>query len=259
MNILINILVFVLGCLLSVGVRAAWPDDPFGSPMWAYNIERYLGSDARVVHDDRVNLRVPEFAEDSAQVPLTVDLSAFPEAPGQIVAWVDLNPVPHLFSASPGPQPLTLLALNFRVQQATTVRVAVQDREGVWHIGSRYVDAAGGGCTAPSQTMSNPDWERHFGTIRGGAFSRAEGMRYKVNVMHPMDSGMVGNIPAFFIGEVELRQGNGQPLLLSMALSESAAENPMFVFEFGQRPPQATLWLRDNNGNQFERRLGGDL
>lgn len=94
MNILINILVFVLGCLLSVGVRAAWPDDPFGSPMWAYNIERYLGSGARVVHDDRVNLRVPEFAEDSAQVPLTVDLSAFPEAPAR--SWPGWISTPYL-------------------------------------------------------------------------------------------------------------------------------------------------------------------
>ncbi|UYG02787.1 quinoprotein dehydrogenase-associated SoxYZ-like carrier [Halomonas sp. LR3S48] len=242
----------------SVLAHAEVPDDPFHSPMWRYNLERYLGSDIEVRHDERIDLQVPAFAEDSAQVPLTLDLSRFPHRPRRIVTWVDLNPVPHLFSYDPGELPLRVISLNFRVQQATTVRAAVQDEAGTWHVASAHVDAAGGGCTAPSLTAANPDWERSFGTIHGRAFPRGDHLRYKTHVMHPMDSGMVGNVPAFFIDRVELRGAGETSPLLSLTLSESAAENPMFVFELPQPPSAPLLWMRDNNGNVFERRLEGD-
>ncbi|SDX32447.1 quinoprotein dehydrogenase-associated SoxYZ-like carrier [Marinobacter mobilis] len=248
--------------LLLLAWAPAWagiPVDPYSSPMWQYNIERYLGNVTSVVLDEQIRVEVPPFAENSSQVPLTVDLKDFSGTAREIVAWVDLNPIPHLFSLTPGPTPTTLLSLNFRVQQATTVRVAVLTDEGVWHLGSAYVDAAGGGCTAPSMTIANPDWEKNFGTIRGGAFSRVEGVRYKFNVMHPMDSGMVSGVPVFHIENVIMRDSVSEEPLLTMTLSESAAENPMLVFELEQQAPDAVLWMRDNNGNEFERRLGGQL
>ncbi|MDX1633292.1 MAG: quinoprotein dehydrogenase-associated SoxYZ-like carrier [Marinobacter sp.] len=250
------LLVTVLG---PTAAQAGVPADPHNSPMWEYNLQKYLGDDLTVVHDDRVQVQAPPFAEDSAQVPLTVDLAAFPGRIQRIVAWVDLNPIPHLFTYQPGNREARLIALNFRVQQATTVRAAVLDESGVWHVGSAYVDAAGGGCTAPSMTAANPDWEKNFGTIRGGAFSRLNATRLKANVMHPMDSGMVGNIPAFHIQQVELRAegsaADAKPVL-AMSLSESAAENPMFVFELVGESSDLILWMRDNNGNVFERRFG---
>ncbi|MDX1756814.1 MAG: quinoprotein dehydrogenase-associated SoxYZ-like carrier [Marinobacter sp.] len=250
-------IVLLFFILLGGPVQGAVPEDPFGSPMWEYNLNRYLGEGREVVLDERVVLTVPPFAEDSAQVPLTLDLSGFPGEVDEIVTWIDLNPIPHLFTLTPGATPTRLISLNFRVQQATTVRAAVRDRHGVWHIGSAYVDAAGGGCTAPSLTAANPDWESNFGTIRGGAFSQVPGVRYKFSVMHPMDSGMVGDVPAFHIESVRLAVPGADEPLLSMTLSQSAAENPMFVFELERQPAGAMLWLRDNNGNVFERRLGG--
>ncbi|WP_165856035.1 quinoprotein dehydrogenase-associated SoxYZ-like carrier [Marinobacter sp. JSM 1782161] len=233
-------------------LAAAYPDDPYRSPMWDYNLDRYLGDGAEVVLDERIDLKVPPFAEDSAQVPLTVDLSAFDRPVQTVITWVDLNPIPHLFTVEPNTR-VSVVSLNFRVQQATTVRAAVQDAAGVWHVSSAHVDAAGGGCTAPSVASANPDWEATFGQIRGGAFSPVDRSRLKVSVRHPMDSGMVGNIPAFHIERLELRAGRGEANLLTMTLSESAAENPVFVFELPDAPPVYDVWMRDNNGNQFER------
>ncbi|MCE8040338.1 quinoprotein dehydrogenase-associated SoxYZ-like carrier [Halomonas sp. MCCC 1A11062] len=251
-----------LAWLTSTPAIAEVPEDPFRSPMWDYNLARYLGEGADIRHSDTVVLKAPPFAEDATQVPLTVDLSAFPHAVQEVITWVDLNPVPHLFTLRPEAADIRTVALNFRIQQASTVRAAVRDDQHIWHIGSIHVEAAGGGCTAPSVTASNPDWANSFGQVRGALFSPAGGMpgsRLKAQVMHPMDSGMVANIPRFNIESVELRHAASQQRLASMTLSESASENPLFVFdlEHHDEPAGIVLLLRDNGGNLIESHLGG--
>lgn len=254
-------------CALLLLAEAAWaelPADPLGSPLWEYNIERYLGQDVSVVVDDRVGLSVPDFAEDSTQVPLAVNLSTFPHKATKVVTWVDMNPVPLLFNADSRDGGLRLISLNFRVQQASSVRAAVLDEQGVWHIDSGFVEAAGGGCTAPREVISSSDWENEFGTLRTGLFSSDGKTRIKASLLHPMDSGMVGNVPAFYVGDVEVRQEGSDAVLLAMTLAESAAENPMFVFEFEDgnedesegKSEDLTIWMKDNNGYRFEGSIG---
>lgn len=251
-------------CVLLLLAEAAWADlpaDPLGSPLWEYNIERYLGEGARVVVDDRVGLSVPDFAEDSTQVPLAVNLAGFPHQAAKVITWVDMNPVPLLFDADSGGAGLKLVSLNFRIQQASSIRAAVLDEHGVWHIDSGFVDAAGGGCTAPREVVSSSEWENEFGTLKTGLFSSDGTTRIKANLLHPMDSGMVGNVPAFFVGDVEVRQEGSEAVLLAMTLAESASENPMFVFEFANgehtESKALTIWMEDNNGYRFEGEIGG--
>ncbi|MDN6320999.1 MAG: quinoprotein dehydrogenase-associated SoxYZ-like carrier [Marinobacter sp.] len=251
-------------CALLLIAEAAWaglPVDPLGSPLWEYNIERYLGEGVEVVVDNRVGLSVPGFAEDSTQVPLAVNLSEFPHEVAKVVTWVDMNPVPLLFNADSSDGGLSLISLNFRVQQASSVRAAVLDEQGVWHIDSGFVEAAGGGCTAPREVISSSDWENEFGTLKTGLYSSDGNTRIKASLLHPMDSGMVGNVPAFYVGKVEVRQKGSKALLLSMTLAESAAENPMFVFEFegekGGASEDLSIWMKDNNGYRFEGAIGG--
>ena len=246
-------------CAFTLFASASWadlPSDPLGSPLWVYNIERYLGQDITLVVDERVGLSVPDFAEDSTQVPLAVNLREFPHKVMKVVTWVDMNPVPHLFTANSTDGQLKLVSLNFRVQQASSVRAAVLDEQGVWHIDSGYVDAAGGGCTAPREVLNNSDWENEFGTLKTGLFSDRGNTRIKASLLHPMDSGMVGNVPAFFVGAVEVRNEASDNLLLTMTLAESAAENPMFVFEFEGGIPHLSIHMKDNNGYQFEGAIG---
>lgn len=244
--------------LMAIKAMAGLPEDPYRSPMWQYNIERYLGDDARVVHSEQVQVKVPGFAEDSAQVPLTLTLDQFDQDIQRIVSWVDLNPVPHLFSYQPHHGAPGTIALNFRVQQATTVRAAVQDMSGIWHIGSARLDAAGGGCTAPSETASNPHWSDQLGNTHGKQFARPDGTRLKLQIMHPMDSGMVSNIPLFHINEIQIHRSgaHADTLIGRMKLSESAAENPQFVFDFSHPDNESyTLSIRDTQANTFRRTL----
>lgn len=239
-----------LGWLLLSNPLWAGDSDPLQSPMWGFHQTRFLGA-APYEFDERVVLTAPPFAEDSRQVPISIDASALGQEVVRIVAWAELNPIAHIFTFFPEGPVAPRIALNIRVEQATPLRAAVLTRDGVWHVGSTRVDAAGGGCTAPSAVRAQAGWEEHLGEIFGARFPVGEGSRLRLRVSHPMDNGLSGGIPEFFIERAELRGEDGQRLA-SLELHPSVSENPTLTLQLGVADAGQRLWLRDNNGNEFE-------
>lgn len=239
--------------LLLIAIHAssatAGAPDPLQSVMWAYHHKGLLNSEP-YVFDERVRVDVPPFAEDSRQVPVHIDASALGDEVVRIEAWADLNPIPRIFTFTPGDQVAPLVAIRIRVQQATPIRAAVLTRDGVWHIGSARVDAAGGGCTAPSVVRAQAGWEDHLGEVVGARFPRGEYSRLRMQVSHPMDNGLVGGIPEFFLNQAQLRDADGT-VMAELELYPAVAENPNLSLEVKGRQ-ETRLWLRDNNGNEFE-------
>ncbi|VVQ08495.1 hypothetical protein PS914_04873 [Pseudomonas fluorescens] len=242
----------LLACWLSMAAHAvdiAPGKDPVPSVMWAFYHKQMLG-DAPFVFDDRVKLLAPPFAEDARQVPLEIDARAFKGEVVKILAWAELNPLPKIVDFQPLECVLPWLSLRIRIEQATPLRAAVLTRDGLWHVGSTLIDAAGGGCTAPSVVRTQPGWEEHIGEVLGGRYPRGEFSRLRLQVAHPMDNGMVSGIPEFFINQAELRDGNDQ-LLARLELFPAVSENPNLAFDI-EGAGQTRLLLRDNSGNQFD-------
>ncbi|MDH4609464.1 quinoprotein dehydrogenase-associated SoxYZ-like carrier [Pseudomonas sp. BN102] len=239
------LLLGMLGCAAPLWAA----QDPVESVMWDYFHQRLLGGQP-FVHDPGVVLEAPPFAEDSRQVPIQVDASAFTGEVVKIMAWAELNPIPQIFVFHPGERVAPLLAIRIRVEQATPIRAAVLTRDGLWHIGSTRIDAAGGGCTAPSLVRAQAGWEDRLGQVHGGRFPLGDGSRLRLRIDHPMDNGLTGGIPEFFLNQAELRDADGQPLA-TLELFPAVSENPTISLEVQGRE-QAQLWLRDNNGNEFE-------
>ena len=229
----------------------AWgaPVDPVPSVMWDYYHQRFLDN-APFVFDARVKLLAPPFAEDARQVPLEIDARAFKGEVVKILAWAELNPLPKIVDFQPLDRVLPWLSIRIRIEQATPLRAAVLTRDGLWHVGSTLIDAAGGGCTAPSVVRSQPGWEEHIGEVLGGRYPRGEFSRLRLQVAHPMDNGMVGGIPEFFINHAELRDHNDQ-LLARLELFPAVSENPSLAFDI-EGAGQTRLLLRDNSGNEFD-------
>ncbi|MDH4567395.1 quinoprotein dehydrogenase-associated SoxYZ-like carrier [Pseudomonas sp. BN414] len=223
--------------------------DPVESVMWDYFHQRILGGQP-FVHDPKVVLEAPPFAEDSRQVPIQVDARAYAGQVVKIMAWAELNPIPQILIFQPGERVAPVLAIRIRVEQATPIRAAVLTRDGLWHIGSTRVDAAGGGCTAPSVVRAQAGWEDRLGQVRGGRFPHGGSNRLRLRIDHPMDNGLVGGIPEFFLNQAELRDARGQ-VLASLELFPAVSENPTISLDV-QGNEEARLWLRDNNGNEFE-------
>lgn len=242
----------LLACWLPLAAQAVEVDpgkDPVPSVMWAFYHKQILG-DGPFVFDERVKLLAPPFAEDARQVPLEIDARAFKGEVVKILAWAELNPLPQIVDFRPGERVLPWLAIRIRIEQATPLRAAVLTRDGLWHVGSTLIDAAGGGCTAPSVVRTQPGWEEHIGEVLGGRYPRGEFSRLRMQVAHPMDNGMVSGIPEFFLNHAELRDDSGQ-LLASLELFPAVSENPNLAFDV-EGAGQTRLLLRDNSGNQFD-------
>ncbi|MBD9481493.1 quinoprotein dehydrogenase-associated SoxYZ-like carrier [Pseudomonas sp. PDM14] len=242
----------LLGLLGMPLLAAAVEGDPLPSVMWDYHHQRLLGG-APFVFDERVQVHVPPFAEDSRQVPVEVDARALPGRFTRLILWAELNPIPHVLTLYPSADIVPLLAIRIRVEQATPIRAALLDEQGVWRVGSAWVDAAGGGCTAPSVVRAQPGWEQRLGQVLGGSFARDDNQRLRVQVSHPMDNGLVGGIPEFYLDRAELRSPAGE-VLARFDLYPAVSENPTLTMEVHGHP-RSVLWLHDNNGNEFQAEL----
>ncbi|MNF71799.1 sulfur oxidation protein SoxY [compost metagenome] len=239
------LLLGMLGCV----APALAGEDPVESVMWGYFHQRLLGGQP-FVHDPGVVLQAPPFAEDARQVPIQVDARALAGQVVKIMAWAELNPIPQIFIFQPGERVAPLLAIRIRIEQATPIRAAVLTHDGLWHIGSTRIDAAGGGCTAPSLVRAQAGWEERLGQVHGGRFPQGDGSRLRLRIDHPMDNGLTGGIPEFFLNQAELRDAEGK-VLATLELFPAVSENPTISLQVQGRD-QARLWLRDNNGNEFE-------
>ncbi|MBT8768457.1 quinoprotein dehydrogenase-associated SoxYZ-like carrier [Metapseudomonas boanensis] len=240
----------LLALALLGGTAPLWAaQDPVESVMWSFFHKRLLEGQP-FVYDEKVVLEAPPFAEDARQVPIQVDARAYSGQVVKIMAWAELNPIPQIFTFVPGERVAPMLAIRIRIEQATPIRAAVLTRDGLWHIGSTRIDAAGGGCTAPSVVRAEAGWEDRLGQVHGARFAHGDASRLRLRVDHPMDNGLTGGIPEFFINQAELRDAQGNPLA-TLELFPAVSENPTISLEV-QGEIEARLWLRDNNGNEFE-------
>ncbi|MDP2263084.1 MAG: quinoprotein dehydrogenase-associated SoxYZ-like carrier [Hydrogenophaga sp.] len=229
--------------------------DPLGSMQYPSLREQTIGK-ATARFSDAVIVRGPAFADDAMNVPLLVDARGLDKSGGgvaRIRVAVDRNPVRAVLDFEPM-RALPMLAFRIRLEQASPVRAFVQTRDGEWHVGSTWVQAAGGGCTVPGATRADGSWSRTLNQVQARFFNNVlEGSRrLRVRVMHPMDTGLVAGIPAFYIEDLQLVDGAGQ-VWWRLALHEPVSENPLITFEL---PPQPVSGLRlvgrDNNGNRID-------
>ena len=202
----------------AVGPLWAAPDrtggDPLGSMQWPSLHEQYLDK-APVRFTDAVLVRTPAFADDALNVPLQIDARALSDVGGGIARMLvlaDRNPVREVLEFEPL-RALPMLAFRMRLEQASPIRALVQTRDGQWHAGGAMVQAAGGGCTVPGATRADGSWRATLNQVRARIFNNViEGSRrLRVNIMHPMDTGLVGGIPAFYIERLPLLDAQGGP------------------------------------------------
>jgi sulfur-oxidizing protein SoxY len=259
----------------AIDPAAADPADPFHSLPWPDMRREYLGAQAHTVFDERVQVSGPGFAEDPMNVPITVAVGGLAGVQ-RIVVLVDRNPIRKVLEYQPMGA-LPSVSFRFKLEQASPVRAAALTPDGVWHIGSAWVDSSGGGCTVAGATRKDGSWSQTLGLVSGRLFEATPvpaepgagagsataspvaaalaGARLRLRVMHPMDTGLVGGIPAFHLTKLTVRDARDTELLRIQTF-EPVSENPVFSFDFAERPlgPLRISGV-DNNGNRVDSRL----
>lgn len=225
--------------------------DPLDSPSWTVMHELILNNEP-VIFDDRVVVNTPDFAEDALNVPVSIEVLGLKDIQ-DIVVFADLNPIQKILNFKPI-EVKPYLAFRIKVEQATPVRVAVKTSDGVWHVGGRWLDAAGGGCTAPSHGMSSGEWHETLMNVSSRYWKNkiSEYGRLRLRIMHPMDTGLAPGIPEFYIEKFSVINEKGQKLA-ELDTYQPLSENPIFTFDLNKASltKEINLVGRDNNGNQL--------
>lgn len=225
--------------------------DPLQSPVWKDLAKKNFGT-AEIVFDDRVTVSVPSVVENQAQVPVSVDARRVPNVT-RLIVLADLNPIQHVLTLTPdGAEPY--IAFRLKAEQGTPVRAAALAADGVWHVGSVYLDAAGGGCSANAMARKDADWPATVGLSQGRIWREPDGTaRLKLRVRHPMDTGLAKDgTPAFYIEQTEIKDASGKGLA-KLELFEPVAEDPSvtLMLRLPASETSVTVDGRDNNGGIF--------
>lgn len=227
--------------------------DPLGSMQWPALKDEFFAADAKIEFDRSIVVKVPAFAEDAMNVPVAFDASSV-KGVKKVVVLVDRNPIRKVLEYVPFKAKPTL-NFRFKLEQGSPIRVAALGQDNVWHVGYAFIEASGGGCTVPGATRADGSWPKTLNRVAGKMFDASElrdSARLRLQVSHPMDTGLVAGVPAFYIEEMTLTDANND-VLAKLYPMEPISENPLFSFDFNEKPA-APLKLtgRDNNGNQID-------
>ncbi|NMG45836.1 quinoprotein dehydrogenase-associated SoxYZ-like carrier [Aromatoleum toluvorans] len=223
--------------------------DPLDSARWGDMAKTFFAG-RTVVFDARVKVVAPAIAEDSLNVPVSVDASGLAGVE-EVLVFADFNPILAVLRFRPV-KAKPALGFRLKLQQSSPVRAAARTADGVWHVGGTWVTATGGGCTAPSTGSGSPEWQERLNQVSGRIFPRSDGSeRLRMRVIHPMDTGLAQGIPVFHIEELTLSDESGAELM-RIQTYEPVSENPLFTIDMPAAGTRVRARGRDNNGNRID-------
>ncbi len=212
-------------------------------------------------------LDAPYRAHDAAIVPVTIlqdpdtDLTI-----EKLTLIVDENPAPVVAEFEFGDAMGFLdMETRIRIDLYSNVRAIVETSDGQLYMAGRFVKASGG-CSAPalkdmeSSIANAGKMKMRFFTPQekeAPLQSTARG-EAKVMMRHPNFSGMQMNqitqlfIPAFFVNEMEVKQGDD--LVFRMEAGISISEDPVFRFKYDRNGAEEfSIHATDTDGGEFEK------
>jgi sulfur-oxidizing protein SoxY len=225
-----------LAILTAFGLPAsasAAPPDPLGSFAWA-DLAAWMFPDAEIVFDDQVKLRLPERADDPAQVPFLVDATAL--APiGQIVVLADFAADPLILTFQPDRLP-PVIGGRLAIAGATPVRAAALTADGVWHVAGHWVETGTDSCLTPPVPRSPADRRPRPDVFEMRSLARTDGgwrIRLALSQALPPDglpvSVAIGDKAGAALAHIDLRPGTGQFPVLTFDLAPGLSPDGIVI------------------------------
>jgi sulfur-oxidizing protein SoxY len=232
-----SVVVVALSTGLASPLRAAEPQDPW--PDLARDIfsGRSLADGAGLIAID-----MPYRAEDAAIVPITLRTTLPPgdtRVVKAITLVIDQNPAPVAATFQVGAG-VTMISTRVRVDSYTNVHAVAELSDGEFYASTVFVKASGG-CSAPTAKNAE-EAKANLGQMRFRQFAKAtdgpaSGPREaQIMIRHPNNSGLQRDqvtllyVPAFFVRELRVWQGNEQVLSMDGGISISEDPNIRFTY-----------------------------
>jgi sulfur-oxidizing protein SoxY len=248
----------VLATLLLLGPAAQADED-----VWPTLKQQAFGDRAIQTEDGQVVLEIPGTAEDAALVPLTVRV---PPQVAQnlksLTIFIDKNPNPKVatlhFGPAQGKGGERSFSTRVRIDNFSYVRAVLETEDGVLHMTSKFV-AAAGGCGA--MQAKDPDSETvDLGKMIVKTFPPALEANpiwsAQVMIKHPNSNGMqldintANVIPARYVDKMIVKRGG--ELVFDMDGTFSISTNPNFRFTFGRGANNnLDVAITDTDGTKF--------
>ena len=231
--------------------------------VWPALKQQAFGDRAIQTEDGMVVLEIPGTAEDAALVPLTVRVPPrVAQTLKSLTIFIDKNPDPKVATLHFGPAQGTggerSFSTRVRIDNFSYVRAVLETEDGVLHMASKFV-AAAGGCGA--MQAKDPDSE----TVGLGkmivktfppALDASPIWSAQVMIKHPNSNGMqvdintANVIPARYVNQMIVKRGG--ELVFDMDGTFSISTNPNFRFTFGRGADNnLDVAITDTDGAKF--------
>jgi sulfur-oxidizing protein SoxY len=226
----------VLGWTAGQPAQPAEPVDPWPDLVRDVFNGRPLGDGTGLIV-----IEMPARAEDAAIVPITLRTTL---AQGDartvraITLVIDQNPAPVAATFQVGAG-VTMISTRVRIDSYTNVHAVAELSDGKLYASATYVKASGG-CSAPA--AKNADQVANIGRMRFRQFAKpgeapaTRPREAQIMIRHPNNSGLQRDqvtllyIPAFFIKELRVKQGDD--VVLAMEGGISISEDPNVRFSY---------------------------
>ena len=255
--------VLAAGFALVVAAGAAKAQTAADEEIWAQLVTDVF--DGRPIEDGAgvIALETPVRAEDAAIVPVTLR-SELPAGSDlrieKITLVIDKNPAPVAAEFTFGPAgSVETISTRVRVNSYTNVHAVAEGSDGKLYGVANFVKASGG-CSAPA--LKSPEealaglgemrmrWFDEEAALSDGALEAQLMIRHPNNSGLQMDQLTRHYIPAFFVREVTVSQGD--ELLFKMEGGISISENPSFRFTYeGSEGEPLSVKAVDTKENVF--------
>lgn len=237
----------LLGLGVSVGAATAQsvvqPSGAETDEVWSGLVTDVFDDRPMVDGKGIIQIEAPYRAEDAAIVPmaLTARLPAGdPRTIRKITLVIDQNPAPVAAVFELGEKAgIDRIETRVRVNSYTKVHAVAEASDGTLYMTETFVKASGG-CSAPANKDAVAALQ-NLGQMKLRQFAAAEQQataRHEVQVMlrHPQYSGLQMDqvtrhyIPAWFVNDLTIRQGDD--LLMKVSGGISLSEDPNIRFSF---------------------------
>ena len=214
-------------------------------------IKSVIGNEKYFIENSKIIIKVPDFADNPVQVPISIDASQIKNAK-RLVIFADYNPISQILDMNVK-NLLPVFSTNIKIANETPLRVLVQDENEIWHITSALIKSIGGGCSVSSLASVDDEFEQLFGITKGEILQKNTDQEIKASIFHPMETGLIFGNPEFYIHKIIIK--NFGKIISDMTVTAAISENPRFIFKTKEIFKNISIEFIDNNGNNFELNL----